>query len=69
MADTTRTSAQIRVRLQHSSTIKEGWRLSETTVEYISGEDYVIDWEKIEAELVNAAIVGNRQATERNAES
>lgn len=69
MADATRTNAQIRVRLQHSSTIKEGWRLSETTVEYTSGDDGVIDWQSIENELVNAAIVGNRQAAERNAES
>lgn len=29
------TAPTIRVRIAHASTIKEGWRLSETTVEWV----------------------------------
>jgi hypothetical protein len=60
---------QIRVRLQHSSTVKEGWRLSESTVEYTSGSDGAVDWARIKNEMLIAGIAGTKEAESRNAES
>ncbi len=66
MSDVTKTGPQVRVRLQYTSTIKEGWRLGEATVEYTSGDDGVIDWVRIEAESLNAHEVGAAVASRQN---
>jgi hypothetical protein len=59
-----KTEPTIRVRLQHSHTLKEGWRLSETTVEW-SGEGE-IDWQTIDSALRGASLIGNNEAVIRN---
>lgn len=68
MSDTvTARGPQVRVRIQHTSTVKEGWRVGETTVEYTSGSDGTIDWDRIEDEMRSAFISGSREAAVRNA--
>lgn len=62
----TKTSPQIRVRLQHTSTVKEGWRLGESTVEFVSGNDGEIDWNRIDVESRFAFAIGDAEATRRN---
>ena len=66
MSDTTRTEPIIRVRLQYTSTIKDGWRLGEATVEYTCGNDGVIDWDRIKAESTQAFEIGNSEAARQN---
>jgi len=62
METATETNPTIRVRIQHSNTIKEGWRLAETTVEY-TGE--TIDWKRVKDELHQAFMVAQIEALER----
>jgi hypothetical protein len=59
-----KTEPTIRVRLQHSHTLKEGWRLSETTVEW-TGEGNP-DWKAIEGAQQGAFAVGANEARFRN---
>lgn len=59
----TRQEPQIRVRLQHTHTLKDGWRLSETTVEY-SGA--TIDWAEVKEQLASAHVCGVHEARDRN---
>ena len=66
MSETYRGS-QLRVRLQHTSTVKEDWRLGETTVEYTAGSDGIIDWDRIESVSRASFEVGTREAEKRNA--
>lgn len=54
----------IRVRLQHTHTLKDGWRLSETTVEYTGP---AVDHELIARELATAHAMGAMEASKRNA--
>ena len=65
--DATKTQPVIRVRLKHTSTMKEGWRLDETTVEYTAGSDGIIDWDRIESVSRASFEVGTREAEKRNA--
>lgn len=59
------TEPQIRVRIAHASTVKDGWRLSETTIEWAgSGE---IPWEELRHAGRRAYLVGAGEAAERNA--
>ena len=59
------TEPQIRVRIAHASTVKDGWRLSETTVEWSgSGE---IPWEELRYAGHKAYLIGAGEAAERNA--
>ncbi len=63
MSEHTETKPTIRVRLQHTHTLKDGWRLAETTVEY-TGER--IDWETVRDELSTSFVVGTKESTSRN---
>ena len=54
---------QIRARIQHTHTLKDGWRLAETTVEY-SGT--VVDWEHVRNELRLAHTAGLVESETRN---
>ena len=54
------TQPTIRIRIQHSHTLKEGWRLSETTVEYTGPADSV-DHHRIELELRSAFQLGTAE--------
>jgi hypothetical protein len=53
----------IRIRLQHGRTQKDGWKLTETTVEFTG--DFV-DWPEIEAEMAKAYREGSAEARQRN---
>jgi hypothetical protein len=66
MSDATvhQSAPTIRVRLQHSNTIKEGWRLSETTVEWTGQGDP--DWIGISHALIHAGDVGREHARSMN---
>jgi hypothetical protein len=55
----------MRVRLQHSNTIKEGHRLAETTVEWAG--PYAPDWPLIKRHLREAFEFGTEEAALRNA--
>lgn len=52
----------VRVRIQHTHTMKEGWRLAETTVEYTGAS---ADWEVIAAEMKMAFTMGSLEAIDR----
>lgn len=55
---------EIRVRIAHASTVKDGWRLSETTVEWTgSGE---IPWERLKGVQRRAHEIGHKEAQFRN---
>lgn len=60
----TKTEPTTRVRLQHVHTLKDGWRLSETTVEW-SGPG-AVPWGLVKEELSNAHTAGLDEAQERN---
>lgn len=59
-----KTEPTVRVRLQHTHTLKEGWRLSESTVEW-SGAG-TPDWESIAGQLRATAVYGRTEAEDRN---
>lgn len=66
MSDTVSTSKPVtRVRIQHSHTLKEGWRLTETTVEWTGDE--APDWESIRSDLMSAHIYGTKETENRRA--
>lgn len=62
----TKTGHTIRARVAHDFTKQDGHRLKETTVEFTSGSDGAIDWERIDAEMTNAYVCGLIQANYRN---
>lgn len=65
MSESTKiTESTVRVRLQHSHTLKDGWRLSETTVEWIGGEE--INWYAINGAMSDSFAMGAREAEQRN---
>lgn len=57
----------MRVRLQHTHTKADGWRLAETTVEW-TGEG-APDWLEIERTLERACAQGRAEADHRNAQA
>ena len=57
----------IRIRIAHTHTVKDGWRTSETTVEWV-GPVVFQHWIRIEDELAVAFALGKREAKRRNAE-
>lgn len=63
-----RIAPEFRVRINHSNTIKEGWRLSETTVEctFIGDRDSNDIQAELEEWLGRAYGIGNREAALRN---
>ncbi len=60
---TSQSEPVIRVRLQHSHTKADGWRLSETTVEY-TGEK--VDWDQVTNDMYRAFLEGEIEASTRN---
>lgn len=52
-----------RVRIAHVHTLKDGWRLSETTVEAYGSD---IDYDRIREESIEAYETGTREAQRRN---
>lgn len=63
MTEASESKPVIRIRVAHTQTIKEGWRLSETTVEY-SGDS--IDWAVFNSEMMAAFKNGSAEARQRN---
>ena len=64
MSDQTKASdPQIRVRIAHTK-VKEGWRLSETTVEWVGSEP--INWLAIHDAMRVSYQNGDMEAMERN---
>lgn len=59
------TDAQIRVRISHAHTLKDGWRCDSTTVEWIGAEP--VDWPLIEAQMSTAYDVARTETRQRNA--
>lgn len=57
----------IRIRIEHTHTLKDGWRLSSTTVEYTG--PVPIDALLIRDELRQAAVIGEAEARYRNEET
>lgn len=53
----------IRVRVAHTHTLKDGWRLSESTIEF-TGRD--IDWQELRMQMRSAYIAGREEAIYRN---
>lgn len=65
MSESTKVSeGTIRVRLQHSHTLKDGWRLSETTVEWTGGQDVV--WSAVNGAMREAFEMGTVESAVRN---
>lgn len=62
---TIRTEPTIRIRINHAHTLKEGWRLSETTVEWTGPG--TPDEAAIQDALLTAQHLGQREAALRNA--
>ena len=63
MDTATEAKQTIRVRIQHSHTLKDGWRLSETTVE---ATGTILDWDAIDNELRNVYNFGQMETNYRN---
>lgn len=61
----TSSSPEIRVRVNHSRTIKEGWR-HETTVE-VNHDDEIVLLAELERILIQADEVARRETERRNA--
>lgn len=61
------TESQIRVRIAHAHTLKDGWRLAETTVEWTGhGEP---EWAEMAHSMAGAHRVGSEETrARRNAE-
>ena len=55
---------ELRVRISHTHTLKDGWRCDSTTVEWTGRS--TPNWDAIRAELSNAHIVGAGEASVRN---
>jgi len=56
---------EIRVRIGHTHTLKDGWRCDSTTVEW-TGRG-AVDWDLIRTNLTTAHSVGEIEANERHA--
>lgn len=63
----TTTEATIRVRINHAHTLKDGWRLTETTVEWNGG--LPVDWDDVAEAMRVAYANGVAEAEMRNDES
>lgn len=58
---------EIRVRIGHTHTLKDGWRCDSTTVEWTGRGE--VDWGAIRDELKNSHIAGDEEAKARHAEA
>ena len=58
---------EIRVRISHAHTLKDGWRCDSTTVEWTGRGP--VNWATVGDELHCARIAGQREADARNAEA
>jgi len=58
---------EIRVRIGHTHTLKDGWRCDSTTVEWTGRGS--VDWRSIRDELKNAHVAGLAESEERQSES
>jgi hypothetical protein len=63
METATESKPQIRVRIAHTHTLKDGWRLSETTVEFTGTS---IDSVAMATEMEIAHTIGEKEAVARN---
>jgi hypothetical protein len=63
--DTSAAAATVRVRIAHSHTLKEGWRLSETTLEWTGPA--TPNANEMFIELERAHLIGRTESIRRNA--
>ena len=64
VAATHRSEPEIRVRISHAHTLKDGWRCDSTTVEWTGAGDP--DWDAIRDHLAQAHVIGAGEAGVRN---
>lgn len=57
--ESTKREPEIHVRIAHVHTIKDGWRLSETTVSY---DGQSVDWDLVKSAMSDAFEAGTAEA-------